>query len=130
MRIDLQGDDRIPMTEKIAHLGNGHTTREKQGREGVAKFVKGQPLDLRGDNSGIKHLRCRLSVKRLALDSRLMSDLTDTKLFMFIEYQSFRYMGLMAFDDPKSCHAIYTLLKSNIGRSIKEIGDLDVSYTL
>jgi hypothetical protein len=64
------------------------------------------------------------------LQQVLTSYLTDTKLFMFIDYQGFRYLGLMAFDDTKFCAAIYTLLKSNVGRSIKDIGDLDLSYTL
>jgi hypothetical protein len=62
----------------------------------------------------------------------VMNDLPEmnTKVFMFIEYSGFRYMGLLIFDDAQFCHAIYTLLQSNIGRSISEIGDLDVSFTL
>jgi len=60
----------------------------------------------------------------------LISDLTDTKLFMFIEYQSFRYMGFIGFDDPAFCSQIHTSSKANIGRSIKELGDLDVSHML
>ena len=39
-------------------------------------------------------------------------------------------MGFMGFDDPSFCSDIYRLLKSNVGLSIKEIGDLDLSYTL
>jgi hypothetical protein len=54
----------------------------------------------------------------------------DRKLYIFIDYQGRRYMGLMAFDHPKFCYAIYSLLKSTIGLSIKDIGDLDVSFTL
>jgi hypothetical protein len=64
------------------------------------------------------------------LQQILMSELIDDKLFMFIEYQGFRYMGAMAFDDPTFCREIYTLLKSKIGVSIKEIGDIDLSPTL
>jgi hypothetical protein len=62
----------------------------------------------------------------------VMNDLLqpNTKVFIFIEYNGFRYMGLLSFDDAQFCRAIYTLLRSNIGRSISEIGDLDVSFTL
>jgi hypothetical protein len=64
------------------------------------------------------------------LEDTLMSSLINNKIFMFMQYRGFRYMGFLAFDDPVFCGQIYTLLKSNIGLSIKEIGDLDVSYTL
>jgi hypothetical protein len=53
--------------------------------------------------------------------------LLDTSLFLFIDYQGSRYTGLLCFDDAKSCYAIYTRLSSMMGRSIKEIGDVDLS---
>jgi hypothetical protein len=39
-------------------------------------------------------------------------------------------MGSMAFDDPAFCYELYRLLKSHVGRSIKEIGDSDLSFSL
>ena len=60
----------------------------------------------------------------------LTSELLDNKIFLFIQFQGFRYMGFMSFDDFTFCSQIYTLLKANIGVSIKEIGDLDLSSTL
>jgi hypothetical protein len=36
----------------------------------------------------------------------------------------------MHFDDPKFCDDMYILLQSNVGFSIKEIGDLDIFRTL
>jgi len=51
------------------------------------------------------------------------------RLFLLIRHEGFRYMGGMAFDDPAFCYDLYRLLKS-AGRSIKEIGDLDLSHTL
>jgi hypothetical protein len=62
-----------------------------------------------------------------SLEDVMMSDLMNNKVFMFMQCDGLRYMGFMAFDDPIFCNAIYTLLQSNIGRSISEIGDLDVS---
>jgi hypothetical protein len=41
-----------------------------------------------------------------------------------------RYMADLRFDDFPFCKQIYELLQQNIGRSIEEIGDLDMSYTL
>ena len=52
------------------------------------------------------------------------------RLFLLIRHEGFRYMGTMAFDDPAFCYELYRLLKSQVGRSIKEIGALDLSFTL
>ena len=59
-----------------------------------------------------------------------VDEVLDTFVFMFIEYNGLRYTGTMYFDDPRSCDEIYSLLKARIGRSITEIGDLDLSYML
>jgi hypothetical protein len=64
------------------------------------------------------------------LEKVLMNELFDNKIFLFVQYQGFRYMGSLHFDDPGFCCAIFTLLNSSIGRPIKEIGDTDVSHTL
>ncbi len=36
----------------------------------------------------------------------------------------------MHFDDPRFCSQIFTILQANVDRSIKDIGDLDLSHTL
>ena len=64
------------------------------------------------------------------LEEVLVSELIDNKVFMFIKYQGFRYMGFIGFDDPAFCSQIRTLLRASIGRSINEIADLDLSFTL
>jgi hypothetical protein len=64
------------------------------------------------------------------LENVMVGNLVDDKIFVFMQYQGLRYMGFMKFDDPMFCRTIYTLLRSKIGLSMKEIGDLDVSYTL
>ena len=60
----------------------------------------------------------------------MVHELLDNKIFIFITFESSRYMGFLSFDDERFCSQIYTLLKSKAGLSIKEIGDLDLSYTL
>jgi hypothetical protein len=64
------------------------------------------------------------------LEDVVMSDLIDNKIFLFMQLQSYRYMGFLAFDDPVFCSQIYTLVKANIGLSIKDIGDLYVGHLL
>jgi hypothetical protein len=64
------------------------------------------------------------------LEQVIVHELLDNKIFLFILFQSFRYMGFMSFDDLAFCSQIHTLLKANIGRSLKEIGDVDLSFTL
>jgi hypothetical protein len=60
------------------------------------------------------------------LEDIAISVLIPTTLFLFIEYQGLRYVGSMFFDDSISCRKIFNLLKPCVGRSIKEIGDLEV----
>jgi hypothetical protein len=62
------------------------------------------------------------------LEDVIMNDLIYEKVFLFIKYQDLRYMGFMGFEDPKICYEIYLLLKSKVGISIKEIGDLDLDF--
>ena len=64
------------------------------------------------------------------LEDVFMSHLIDNKVFMFMQFQGFRYIGFMGFDDPMFCREIYILLQLKLGLSIKEIGDLDLSFTL
>ena len=59
------------------------------------------------------------------LQQVLTSELLDNKIFLFIQFQGFRYMGSMRFDDLAFCSQVHTLLKANIGLSIKEIGNMD-----
>jgi hypothetical protein len=64
------------------------------------------------------------------LERARMHELFDNKIFLFIEHQGFRYVGSMHFDDPRFCSQVFTILQANVGRSIKDIGDLDLSHTL
>ena len=64
------------------------------------------------------------------LEQVLMTAWFNNKIFVFVQYQGFRYMGLMQFDDPKFCDEMFALLRNNLGRSIKDIGGLDLSHTL
>jgi hypothetical protein len=40
------------------------------------------------------------------------------------------YMGTLLFSDAAFCWQLHDILQQNLGRSIEEIGDLDLSFTL
>jgi hypothetical protein len=64
------------------------------------------------------------------LDDVSMNKLIPNKVFLAMEHLSERYVTVLAFDDGPFANQLYGLLLDNIGRSIKEIGDLDLSHTL
>jgi hypothetical protein len=64
------------------------------------------------------------------LTHALLHDDVPTKCFLAMEFERVQYMGSLIFEDPAFCRQIHALLQPHIGRSIKEIGSLDLSYTL
>jgi hypothetical protein len=49
--------------------------------------------------------------------------------YLVIEHKIQNYNGILVFDDGQFCHQIVDLLQRCRGRSVKEIGDLQVSFT-
>jgi hypothetical protein len=64
------------------------------------------------------------------LEDVSMHDLIANKIFLAIQYAEARYTAVMAFDDATFTKQLYPVLLQNIGRSITEIGDLDLSHML
>ena len=54
----------------------------------------------------------------------------SNKCFLVIEHDQERYVGCLIFDDQAFCTQIMNMLRAYSGRSITEIGDLEVSHTL
>ena len=55
---------------------------------------------------------------------------TDSnKCDLVVEYENENYTGTLVFDGAKLCHEVAALLRQHIGKSITEIGDLDVSVS-
>ncbi len=48
------------------------------------------------------------------------------KCFLVIDHNHQSYIGTLMFDHPSFCVQIVTILRSHIGRSIKEIGNLEI----
>jgi hypothetical protein len=55
---------------------------------------------------------------------------TPTRCYLVIRHEDEVYTGALLFDAAQFCKQIETLLTGFLGYSIKEIGDLDLSYTL
>ena len=53
-----------------------------------------------------------------------------TAIFMKMEFKAREYMGFLSVGDAVFCLQLDRLLNQNIGRSIEEIGDIDISVLL
>jgi hypothetical protein len=49
---------------------------------------------------------------------------------LLIDYENQRFAGVLLFDNPDFCVQICNLLQANANRSIEEIADLDLSFTM
>lgn len=54
----------------------------------------------------------------------------STRCFLLIEHQNKAYVGTLLFSDKVFGKQVSVLLRRNLNKSIKEIGDIDVSQTL
>jgi hypothetical protein len=57
-------------------------------------------------------------------------DRNSNKCFLVIDHQSSLYTGCLIYQDRSFCNQIAHVMRTRIGRSIKEIGNIDLSYTL
>lgn len=64
------------------------------------------------------------------LEKVWMDELLDRCVFLHMRDDVFRYIGAIHFDDRVSCTMVFNFLKSVVGRSVAEIGDLDISHLL
>jgi hypothetical protein len=52
------------------------------------------------------------------------------RIFLVIQFAGSSYMGTLLFQDAVFCRHITAVLQTQVGKTIKEIGVLDLSYTL
>ncbi len=50
------------------------------------------------------------------------------RCFLWMEYEDGTYLGCLLLDNLSFCKQLSRLLEKNVGRSVKEIGGLDLSY--
>ena len=51
-----------------------------------------------------------------------------TRCHLTIEFDNEMYVGTLLFDDPAFCFLIGKVLQNHVGRSVREIGDIDLSH--
>ena len=71
---------------------------------------------LRGEIGVLKHV--------------IKPDAVPNKCFLVIEHAGERWVGCLLIEESVFCEQIYDLLRTQLGRSIKEIGDIDLDFTL
>ena len=52
------------------------------------------------------------------------------RIYLFIEHEDKSYLGCLMMEDHAFCRQLATLLRSQCGRTVAEIGGLDVGATL
>jgi len=52
------------------------------------------------------------------------------RFFLVIEHEGHPYVGCLFIEDRIFCAQIIPILEKQVGRTIKEIGDLELSFTL
>ena len=52
------------------------------------------------------------------------------KCYLVMDYEGETYVGCLIFESHVFCEQVGDLLRRHLKRSIKDIGDLDLSYTL
>lgn len=70
---------------------------------------------LRGEFGTLKRVKC--------------DTITTGKCFLMMEHESQDYVGTLLFDDGLFCWLLSVELKQHIGKSLKEIGYLELSYS-
>ena len=60
------------------------------------------------------------------LEAVRLSAVAQSTCFLSITYQGNGYLGTLSFDDDKFAQKICELLKQNCGRSLADIGSLDI----
>jgi hypothetical protein len=73
-----------------------------------------------------KTLRGEIGVLAYVLANEKLS----SKCFLVIDHEKERYVGALLFDDLAICRQICWVLKTQTGRPIKDIGDLDITHML
>ena len=84
------------------------------------------PVWTQGTAKNGKVIRDEIGVLRYLHDVNPQSN----KVYLVIEYEKEHYVGTLIFKDRQFRHQITALLRQHLGRSIEEIGGLDVDFML
>lgn len=80
------------------------------------------PVWVQNTPGGVKTLKGEIGVLKYVFMRQGPAD----KCYLTLEHQNQSFVGALNFDDPSFCERICRLLQSNVGRPIKQIGNLDI----
>ena len=60
----------------------------------------------------------------------ILTEYMPTKLYVKMEFEEERYLGLLTVQDAAFARQLHDFLQNYIGLTIKEIGDLDLSHNV
>jgi len=73
------------------------------------------------------HAKGEVGILKVATLSNIGS---SYRCYLHIYYEGSVYIGCLLFDDEAFCRQVMELLKCHCNRSIRDIGSLDVTFTL
>jgi hypothetical protein len=69
-------------------------------------------------------------VRVSAAEPKQNDDIKPSRLVLFMKYRNTAYVGCVLFDDASACRQVGRVLLDQRGRSLQEIGKLDLSHLL
>ena len=81
------------------------------------------PVWLHSRSKSQKQLRGEIGVLKYVHASNRLSN----KCYLVMEHDNTQYVGCLIFNDVGFCYNLANMLRVHLGRSIREIGDLDLS---
>ena len=52
------------------------------------------------------------------------------RVYLLMEHEQAEYLGILLIEDYSLCQEVFNLIAQHCGRTISEIGDIDLSHTL
>jgi len=84
------------------------------------------PVWTRGYSANVKTRNGEIGILRRAV----VYDEAPNRCYLVIDHEGDVYIGCLLFNDITFCRQIATLLQLQLGRSTKDIGDLNLQSTL
>jgi hypothetical protein len=84
------------------------------------------PAWMRINGSGDKNLNGEVGILRRVELSRIEP---IERCYLLMDHDASSYMGTLVFDDDAFCRQVYSFLQRHTGRTIQQVGDLELSFT-
>ncbi|HEX2385245.1 MAG TPA: hypothetical protein VHL99_01710 [Candidatus Binatia bacterium] len=69
-------------------------------------------------------------VRVAAAEPKQNEDVKPSRLYLFMNYRNSAYVGCVLFDDASACRQVGRVLLDQRGRTLHEIGQIDLSHLL